>query len=80
MILSHIGFTQECGMVLKLKRFSYLSGQSFGFGSPIRLEALSLLIDYLNALKNNFTIEKSAYKTNVSHQFTSINFTRIFYN
>ena len=41
MIRSHVGFTQECGVVLKLERFSHLSGQSFGLGSPIGLEALS---------------------------------------
>ena len=35
MIQSHINSTQECEVVLKLKRFSYLSNQSFGLGSPI---------------------------------------------
>ena len=41
MIRSHIGSIQECGMVLKLERFSHLSGRSFGLGSPIELEILS---------------------------------------
>ena len=41
MIQSHIGSTQECGVVLKLERFSHLSGRSFGLGSPIKLEVLS---------------------------------------
>ena len=44
MIRSHIGFTQERGVVLKLERFSHLSGQSFRLGSLIRLEALSLVL------------------------------------
>ena len=39
-IRSHIGSTQERGVVLKPKRFSHLLGQSFGLGSSIRLEAL----------------------------------------
>ena len=43
-IRSHIGSTKECGMVLKLERFSNLSGRSFGLGSPIGLEALSLML------------------------------------
>ena len=37
MIGSHIGSIRNCGMLLKLERFSNLSGQSFGFDSPIRL-------------------------------------------
>ena len=41
MIRSHIGSTQECGIVLKLERFSHLSGRSFGLGSPVVFEALS---------------------------------------
>ena len=43
MIRSHIGSTQECGMILKLERLSHILGRSFGFGSPIGLEALSLV-------------------------------------
>ena len=43
MIQSHIGSTQECEVVLKFERFSYLSGRSFELGSPIGLEALSLV-------------------------------------
>ena len=42
MILSHIGSTQECGVVLKLERFSHLSGRSFRLGSPIGLETNGL--------------------------------------
>ena len=41
MIRSHIGSTQECGVVLKLDGFSHLIGWSFGLGSSIRLEYLS---------------------------------------
>ena len=41
MIQFYIGSTQECGVVLKLERFSHLSGRSFGLGSPIGLDALS---------------------------------------
>ena len=41
MIQSHIGSTQECRVVLKFDKFSYLSDWSFGLGSPTRLEALS---------------------------------------
>ena len=44
LIRSHIGFTQECGVVLKLDEFSYLIGSSFGFGSSIGLEYLSLVL------------------------------------
>ena len=43
MIRSHISSTQECGVILKLERFSHLSGQSFGLGSLIGLEAISLV-------------------------------------
>ena len=46
MIRSHIGSTQECGVVLKLERFSRLLGQSFGLGSSIGLEALSLVLSF----------------------------------
>ena len=41
MIRSHIGSTQECGLVLKLERISHISDQSFGLGYPIGLEAIS---------------------------------------
>ena len=44
MIRSHIDSTQECGVVLKLKRFSRLSSQSFGFDYPIGLKTLSLVL------------------------------------
>ena len=44
MIRSYIGSTQKCGVVLKLERFSHLSARSFGLGSSIRLEALSLVL------------------------------------
>ena len=37
MIQSHIGSKRNCGVVLKLKRFSHLLNQSFEFGSPIGL-------------------------------------------
>ena len=40
-IRSHIGSIQECGVLLKLERFSHLLGQSFVLGSPIGLEDLS---------------------------------------
>ena len=43
MIRSYIGSTQECGVVLNLERFSHLLGWSFGLGSPIGLEVLSLV-------------------------------------
>ena len=42
MIRSHIGSTQECEVTLKLERFSYLSGQSFGLNFPIKNKALSV--------------------------------------
>ena len=32
MIRSHIGSTRDCEVVLKLERFSHLSGRSFGLG------------------------------------------------
>ena len=35
MIRFHIGSTQECGVVLKLERFSHLSGWSFRLGFSI---------------------------------------------
>ena len=41
MIRSHIGSTQECGVVIKLERISHLLGWSFGLGSPIGLEDIS---------------------------------------
>ena len=44
MIRSYIGSTQECGVVLKFEIFFHLSGQFFGLGSPIGLEALSLVL------------------------------------
>ena len=44
MIRSYIGSTQECGIVLKIERFSHLSGQYFGLGSPIGFETLSLVL------------------------------------
>ena len=47
MIRSYIGFTQECEVVLKLERFSDLSGRSFGLNSPIRLEALSHMVHHV---------------------------------
>ena len=36
--------TQECGVILKIERFSHLSNRSFGLNSPIELEALSLML------------------------------------
>ena len=44
MIRSHTGSKQEYRVVLKLERFSYLSGHSFRFDSLIGLEALSLVL------------------------------------
>ena len=35
MIRSHIGSTQECGVVLKFERFSHLSDRSFRLGFSI---------------------------------------------
>ena len=40
LIRCHIGSTQECGVVLKLEMFSYLSIRYFRLGSPIGLEVL----------------------------------------
>ena len=40
LIRSHIGSIRKCGVVVKLERFSNLSGRSFGLDSPIRLEYL----------------------------------------
>ena len=37
MIRSHIGSTSDYGAILKLDRFSHISNQSFGLGSPIGL-------------------------------------------
>ena len=34
-------------MVRKIKKFSHLLGRSFGFGSPIGLEALSSVISLI---------------------------------
>ena len=45
-IRSHIGSTRDCGGILKLERFSNLSGRSFrcfGLGSPIGLRYISLV-------------------------------------
>ena len=36
--------TRNCGLILKLERFSHLSGWSFGLGSLIRLGYLSLVL------------------------------------
>ena len=44
MVRSDIGSTQECEVVLKLERFSHLSGRSFGLDSSIGLEVLSLML------------------------------------
>ena len=44
MIRFHIGFTQKCGVVLKLERFSHLIGLSFGLSSLIELKALSFVL------------------------------------
>ena len=44
MIRSHIGSTQEYVVIHKLERFSHLLGWSFGLGSLIGLEALSLVL------------------------------------
>ena len=38
------GEGQECGVLLKLEMFSHLSSRSFGLGSPIGLQALSLVL------------------------------------
>ena len=44
MIRSYINSIRNCGMVLKLERFSHLSGRPFALGSPIGLGYLSLMI------------------------------------
>ena len=44
MIRSHISSTHECKVVLQLERFSHLFGRSFGLGSLIGLETLSLVL------------------------------------
>ena len=46
MIRSHIDSTQKYEMVLKLERFSHLSGRSFGLGFSIGLEVLSLILSF----------------------------------
>ena len=43
-IRSHIGSTQDCGVVFKFERFFHLLGRSFGLDSLIGLEALSLML------------------------------------
>ena len=58
MIRSNINSTQECGVVLKLKRFSHLSGRSFGLGSLSMLEALSLVL----SLRDGTWREKTTWK------------------
>ena len=58
MIRSHIGSTQECGVVLKLERFSHLSGLSFGLGPLIRLKALSFML----SLRANTYWERATWK------------------
>ena len=62
MIRSHIGSTQECGVVLKFERFSYLSGWSFGLGSPIGFEALSLVLSLRGAYREKVTWERATWK------------------
>ena len=44
MIRSQVGSTRDCGVILKLERFSHLSVWSFGLGSFIGLEYLSLVL------------------------------------
>ena len=44
LIRSHIDFTQEYRVILKLEMFSYLSCRSVKLSSLIRLEALSLML------------------------------------
>ena len=48
MIRSHIGSTQECGVILKLERFSNLSNRFFGLDSPIGLRYVSKLSPLFN--------------------------------
>ena len=40
---SHISSTRNYGVVVKLERFSHLSGRSFGLSSPIGLGYLSMI-------------------------------------
>ena len=47
MIRSHIGLIQECGVVLKVERFTHLLGLSFGSGFSIGLEVLSLVLSLI---------------------------------
>ena len=44
MIHSQIGSTRDCGMILKLEKFSHLSSRSFGLSFPIRFGYLSLVL------------------------------------
>ena len=44
LIRSYISSTRNCGVVVKLERFSHLAGQSFRFGSSISLGYLSLVL------------------------------------
>ena len=44
MIRSHIDFTRNREMLLKFERFSHLSDQSFGLGSPIGFEVPKLVL------------------------------------
>ena len=44
MIRSHISSIQECGVILKLERFSHLSDWSFGLSYSIGLETLPLVL------------------------------------
>ena len=44
MIRSHIDSIKNCEVILKLKRLSNILGQSFGLGSPIEFEYLSLVL------------------------------------
>ena len=46
MIQYHINSIRNYGVLLKLERFSHLSGLSFGFGTPIGLEYLSQNMTY----------------------------------
>ena len=57
-IRSHIGFTQKCGVVLKLERFSHLSGQSFGLSFLIGLEALLLVLSLRVSVAGEGYLEK----------------------
>ena len=42
-VRSHIGSIRDCGVVLKVERFSHLLDRSFGLGSFIMLGYLSLV-------------------------------------